>query len=131
MSSTSDLPPVVPVVVPVTSKFDPSPLALAQLVLLGLLTVVAIGTSVYSITVGLDLRAAQQRIDCQSGQTDQLRQAANIERDGLRPVFDAIKASDGPAIRRALDGYQAATVKADGVRQSIPACGPDDNLGGR
>lgn len=100
-----------------------SPLAVAQVALLAILVVVAVGTSVYTATVGIDLRAAQQRIDCQSGQTDQLREAANIERDGLRPVFEAIKASDGPAIRAALDGYQAATVRADGVRQSIPACG--------
>ncbi|GJF04972.1 hypothetical protein [Pseudonocardia sp. D17] len=130
MSLPSD-PPVVPVVVdPPAAPRGVSALTLAQLVLLALLTVVAIATSVYSVTVGLDLRAAQQRIDCQSGQTEQLREAANIERDGLRPVFDAIKASDGPAIRAALDGYQAATVKADGVRQAIPACKPGDPAAG-
>jgi hypothetical protein len=99
-----------------------SALQYALLVLLGLLTVVSISTALYMITVGVDLRAAQQRIECQAGQTDQLRQAATIERDGLRPVFDAIKTGDRDAIRGALDGYQAATVKADGVRQAMPAC---------
>jgi hypothetical protein len=117
---------------PVPERPDPaelppaerSPLDLAQLVILGLLVLVAIGTSAYMITVGYDLRAAQQRIECQSGQTDQIRDAAAIERDGLRPVFDAIKTGDRDAIRAALDGYQAATDKADGVRRSIPSCQP-------
>lgn len=125
MTSTPDLAPIPPAREPQAPR---SPLAVAQLVLLALLVLSAVGTSVYSVAVGNGLRAAQQRIECQAGQTDQLRQAAALERDGLRPVFTTIfQGTDREAIRHALEGYQAATIKADGVRQSIPACSPGDD----
>lgn len=99
---------------------------------LALLLVVMLGQTVYLLSYGRALRENQDALVCQWQVTQQLRNAANLERGAQRELltvngnFDPNESAEARRARRevAIRAYVRTLEKTDADRAAVPQC-PD------
>jgi len=95
-----------------------------------LLLIVMLGQSIYLLSYSKRMRESQDALICQWQVTNQLRTAANFERQAQRDMLTIVVNTDLPETQRkvqaeaALKSWLLALDKSDADRAAVPLC-PD------